>query len=260
MFCPECGSENRKPGPFCGKCGAALSEFATTRIATPPSEQVTAFIANPVTCQNCGAPSAPGTKFCKNCGGALTVSGPAQHQHAPRQSSNLIKYVLVIGALVIILATVAGAYFATRGSGGPKPAQAKKASDDEDSEEPARTAKSATTPRDTSTASAPARTSTTYVPSPPAAAKPTEYEIKNDLLGEKLAGSGSGLKFESINEFVSFHIVNEWTSDTYLMYDIDIVVRDLKTNDLYDVDVEVMYSYYQNTYVFSGITGTYEKM
>lgn len=169
-------------------------------------------------------------------------------------------YVLVIGALAIALATVAGAYFITRGP--EEPAQAKKASGDEDPHASTHTTETTASPRTTRTASTPPPTSTTYTPTTPAAAKPTEYEIKNDLLGEKLAGSGSGsgLKFESLAEFQSFYIVNEWTSGSYLMFEIDMVIKDLKTKDLYDVDVEVAYTNYQSGYVFSGVTGTYRKM
>jgi len=91
---------------------------------------------------------------------------------------------------------------------------------------------------------------------------PLESEIKNDLIGEKLngTGTGSGLKFESLREFQRFNIINESENGDLLEISISLRLRDYNTGAYYDADVLIVYKLEGGIYHFISVTGTYEKV
>ena len=89
--CPRCGETTA--GRYCAGCGAPLRD---------------------VRCMHCGNTLAPGARFCNDCGTPVGAAAPGAAARAAASGEGGIARLVGIGALVVLVAFVAGEAFGRR--------------------------------------------------------------------------------------------------------------------------------------------------
>jgi hypothetical protein len=96
--CPRCGESSA--GRFCAGCGTPLRD---------------------VTCAGCGHPAAPGARVCSDCGAPLGSGAANAATHVVAQRPDRLIPLIGGGALLLLVAFVAGQALARRSASGPAP-------------------------------------------------------------------------------------------------------------------------------------------
>ncbi|MHB1325505.1 MAG: zinc ribbon domain-containing protein [Thermoleophilia bacterium] len=251
MFCPKCGTENNNSATFCGNCGSSLKKNA------PVDKQGSGKSKN--TCESCGAILTGTAKFCKICGVKKSTELPQVTTFVqPPGSPRNYKPFIAIGALLISVAVALGIIFLTRTGNDDNNQQSKTVISKITNIETAPTQTIKTTSRtNTSTSTTIASPNGSF-----SVAGPTDEQMKNDLLGERLSSdsSGTGLKFEALREFQEFNVVNRIENGSSLEYSVSITLKDFGTNINYLADVLIIYKLTGNNYQFVSVTGDYHKI
>jgi hypothetical protein len=98
LRCPRCGESSA--GRFCAGCGAPLRD---------------------VTCDACGHPAAPGARFCGECGAPLGAAPVTAGTPAAAQRPERLVPLIGGGALLVLVAFVAGQALARRSASSATP-------------------------------------------------------------------------------------------------------------------------------------------